>query len=177
MPVRINGITSTLVGQNQIKKSDTNDDNLPLLEYDNIHTLEDDLSYLRSVIHNLKGTNLYDSPVSRTLKSVADELEAAIFDNVTLTGNSTAETPELSNYSDRIATTKYVTDKINERNYTHVQSLPSSTWIINHNLNRTPSVTVVDSSGQLHIGNVIYLSNNSIQVEFSAGFSGKAYLN
>lgn len=61
--------------------------------------------------------------------------------------------------------------------YTHTQSSPSSTWTISHNLARRPSVTVVDSAGTVVIGEVTYLSDNSLRVEFSAGFSGQAYLN
>jgi hypothetical protein len=61
--------------------------------------------------------------------------------------------------------------------YVHTQSFPSATWTISHNLGRRPSVTVVDSAGSVVIGEVTYLSDNSLRVEFSAGFSGQAYLN
>ena len=74
-----------------------------------------------------------------------------------------------------------VTEKISERltqsRYVHIQGVASEIWSINHNLNRPPSVTVVDSAGQVVLGNVIYIDNNNISVQFSAGFSGKAYLN
>ncbi len=61
--------------------------------------------------------------------------------------------------------------------YVHTQSSPAATWTISHNLGRRPSVTVVDSAGSVVIGEVTYLSDNSLRVEFSAGFSGQAYLN
>lgn len=179
MAVRVNG--TTLVRQEQGKKSSQINDNLPLLDYDNLKTLEDDFNYVRSVLKELKGTANYNTPVTRTLESIASELAAAVFDSVTLTGNSTAETPPLSDASQRIATTEYVTDKISEQltaaNYTHVQGTSSTVWTINHNLNRTPSVTVVDSADQVVIGNVIYVDKNNIEIYFSAEFSGKAYLN
>jgi len=61
--------------------------------------------------------------------------------------------------------------------YTHSQMIPSSSWTINHNLGFEPAVSIVDSGGNVVFGDVLYLNNNSIQINFSAGFSGKAYLN
>lgn len=61
--------------------------------------------------------------------------------------------------------------------YTHVQDTPSDIWTINHNLGRRPSVTVVDSADTVVYGNVQYISDDTIEVTFSAGFAGKAYLN
>ena len=58
----------------------------------------------------------------------------------------------------------------------------ASTWTINHNLGRFPSVTVVDTGGTIINGSVIYNSNNQLTVTFFSGGSalaltGKAYLN
>lgn len=60
--------------------------------------------------------------------------------------------------------------------YTHTQSSASSTWTINHNLGYYPSVSVVDSGDNLVVGDVNYLSVNTVSVSFSASFGGKAYL-
>lgn len=57
------------------------------------------------------------------------------------------------------------------------QSSPSATWTIPHNLNRFPSVTIVDSSERECEGDLVYTNANSLIVTFSAAFSGKAYLN
>jgi hypothetical protein len=57
------------------------------------------------------------------------------------------------------------------------QNNPSATWTITHNLGRRPSVTVVDSAGTVVIGEVTYTSDNALTIQFSAGFSGQAYLN
>lgn len=62
-------------------------------------------------------------------------------------------------------------------NYVHQQMTPAATWVITHNLNRYPSVTVVDSAGSVVIGAVSYVSPDVVSIEFSAGFSGAAYLN
>lgn len=58
----------------------------------------------------------------------------------------------------------------------HTQSYASSTWTITHALGGRPSVTIVDSAGTVVIGEVVYNSNTSITVLFSAPFSGFAYL-
>jgi len=64
-----------------------------------------------------------------------------------------------------------------DANFIFTQGIPSATWNITHNLNKFPSVTVVDSSKQIVIGDVIYINTNSLVITFSAPFSGEAYLN
>ena len=61
--------------------------------------------------------------------------------------------------------------------YTHNQITPTNTWIITHNLSKYPSVTVVDSGGTVVLGDVKYINENQIEINFTSGFSGKAYLN
>jgi len=58
----------------------------------------------------------------------------------------------------------------------HTQSSASSTWNVTHELGGRPSVTIVDSAGTVVVGDVVYNSNTSITVSFSAPFSGFAYL-
>ena len=64
-----------------------------------------------------------------------------------------------------------------QQGYTHIQSTAVSTWTINHNLGRYPSVTIVDSAGSVVLGSVAYLSTNLIEVTFTSQFVGKAFLN
>lgn len=59
----------------------------------------------------------------------------------------------------------------------HNQTVSSSTWNITHNLNKYPSVSIVDSSNEEVIGEVEHINANSLTVKFSAPFSGKAFLN
>ena len=60
--------------------------------------------------------------------------------------------------------------------YTHLQGSSSNTWVINHNLNFYPNVTVQDSAGTIYEGEISYTNLDSITVTFSSAFSGKAYL-
>jgi len=64
-----------------------------------------------------------------------------------------------------------------DKAFVFTQSSAASTWTINHNMEKFPSVTVVDSANNYVVGEVTYTNNNSLTVSFSATFSGKAYLN
>jgi hypothetical protein len=71
---------------------------------------------------------------------------------------------------------------IGDITFTHNQTSTSNTWVITHNLNRFPSVTVVDSGGSIVMGTIVYNSNKKLAIKFfSSGaalaFQGKAYLN
>lgn len=57
------------------------------------------------------------------------------------------------------------------------QGVPASTWNIQHNLGKFPSITVVDTAGTVVMGQYDYVDNNNITLTFAAGFAGKAYLN
>jgi hypothetical protein len=64
-----------------------------------------------------------------------------------------------------------------DKSFTHTQGVASATWAITHNLNKKPSVTVVDSADNVVVGDIEYNDNNSVTITFSGAFSGKAYLN
>lgn len=61
--------------------------------------------------------------------------------------------------------------------YVHNQNVPASFWDITHNLASYPSVSVIDSTGGLVVGDISYVSNNRLTITFSGAFSGQAYLN
>lgn len=50
-------------------------------------------------------------------------------------------------------------------------------WVIHHNLNRYPNVTVVDSAGAVQRIRVDYVDMNTCIVTMNSAFKGKAYLN
>lgn len=62
-------------------------------------------------------------------------------------------------------------------NFTYNQNFPSLEWTVNHNLNKYPSVTVVDSGNNIVIGDISYIDKNTLNVRFSSGFAGKVYCN
>lgn len=76
-----------------------------------------------------------------------------------------------------IAITPYTLNKL-ANTYTHEQAVASDIWVIKHNLNKYPSIYVVDSAGAVQIPNNIIIDNeNQITVQFISAFAGKAYLN
>lgn len=60
-----------------------------------------------------------------------------------------------------------------DKNYVFVQSVPATVWTITHNLGKFPSVSVVNINNVTMYGNVTYLNENELQIEFSAGFPAK----
>lgn len=81
--------------------------------------------------------------------------------NVTLEGNKTSSELGLTG----------------DKHFTYIKSTPDNVWDITHDLDKYPSVTVVDSAGSVVIGDITYTSKSALTVTFSAAFSGKAYLN
>jgi hypothetical protein len=57
------------------------------------------------------------------------------------------------------------------------QVAPATTWNIQHDLNKFPSITVIDNADTVVAGEYTYIDNNNVTLTFSAGFAGKAYLN
>lgn len=64
-----------------------------------------------------------------------------------------------------------------DKTYTHTQASASDTWVITHNLNKKPSISIIDSAGDVIDGDVLYNDENSLTLTFSAATSGEAYLN
>lgn len=64
-----------------------------------------------------------------------------------------------------------------DKNFVFTQSVPAAVWVINHPLDKHPSVTIEDSSHRQVFGDVVYNSVAQITVTFSAAFSGTAVLN
>jgi hypothetical protein len=64
-----------------------------------------------------------------------------------------------------------------DANFVYNQVSPSAVWTVTHNLNKYPSVTVVDSADNTVYGEVEYNSLNQVTITFAGGFSGKAFFN
>lgn len=61
--------------------------------------------------------------------------------------------------------------------YVHEQGVASDTWEITHNLNKFPTVVLVDSAGTTFGAAVTYNSSNKCTVHMNGATTGKAYLN
>lgn len=71
----------------------------------------------------------------------------------------------------------YVVNPFQVYGYTHLQTVSSPVWTINHNMGKRPAVACVDSAGDEIEGNVTYPTVNQVVVTFSAATGGEAYLN
>lgn len=61
--------------------------------------------------------------------------------------------------------------------YIHEQGVASDTWEITHNLNKFPTVVLVDSAGTTFGAAVTYNSSNKCTIQMNGATTGKAYLN
>ena len=73
---------------------------------------------------------------------------------------------------------KYIpASEANDKFYNHIQGTATYEWIINHNLNKFPTVAIIDSANTVIDGNIEYIDNNTCKVTFNGNFSGGAYCN
>ena len=73
--------------------------------------------------------------------------------------------------------TEWISAPQADKTYIYVQAVPSVLWNVQHNLGKFPSVSVVNINNVLLYGEVTYVDSNNLTIAFSAGFSGKAYMN
>ena len=113
---------------------------------------------------------------SSTRPKVNDKEEIAYLSDL-----SSIEIPseQVKYNNEDITTVKEALDKLMAgmyKSFVYEQALASNRWEVNHKLGRFPSVTVVDSAGTTVEGDIQYTDNNNVVIEFSAPFTGKAYL-
>lgn len=61
-------------------------------------------------------------------------------------------------------------------NYTHIQSIATSSWIISHNMGYRPNVYTVNGINEQVVGQIIHQDTNNLSVNFSLSISGTAWL-
>ena len=66
---------------------------------------------------------------------------------------------------------------ITSQTYVFEQGIVSDTWVINHDLNKFPTVTVIDTAGTLFDAQVEYTDRNNCIVYINGATKGTAYLN
>lgn len=66
---------------------------------------------------------------------------------------------------------------IGDKHYTHNQTVPSTMWVINHNLGKRPSIDAVDNLGREIKGHLEYVNDNTSYLYHSGPITGKAYCN
>lgn len=61
--------------------------------------------------------------------------------------------------------------------YTHIQTSPSTIWVVNHNLGKYPTPIAVDSAGGNIMDAPVMNSINQLTYNFSVPLSGKVHCN
>ena len=64
-----------------------------------------------------------------------------------------------------------------DKTFTFTQGAPATVWNVQHDLEKFPSVSVINNNDIIVNGQVEYIDNNNLTITFSAAFTGKAYLN
>ena len=71
-----------------------------------------------------------------------------------------------------------LTAYINSSNtFTFTQGSPATVWNVQHDLEKFPSVSVINNNNIVVYGQVEYINKNRLTITFSAALTGKAYLN
>lgn len=70
----------------------------------------------------------------------------------------------------------YIKEQVRDY-YLHDQQVANTTWTVTHNMNKYPSINIVDTANDIIMGEVRYNSLNQLTITFTAAVSGKAYLN
>ena len=68
-------------------------------------------------------------------------------------------------------------EKTEDKHFVFEQGVASDVWDIRHDLDKYPSVTVVDSAGNQFFPAVKYIDKNNCTVSLNGATTGKAYLN
>ena len=61
--------------------------------------------------------------------------------------------------------------------FSYEQGVASAVWTVQHNLDKYPSVTVVDSAGSVIIADIDYIDENTVKITMNGASKGWAYLN
>lgn len=64
-----------------------------------------------------------------------------------------------------------------DKNYIHKQTEAKDIWVINHDLDKYPSVIIVDGNNIAIIGEIEYTNKSQVIIRFNKEQTGKAILN
>lgn len=138
--------------------------NIPHLEADFTENEQPDIQadFKISVIPDI--SNL---ATKEELNNAVDELESEIEQSkITIQGSPLID-----------VTTENQTATITSKTFVFEQGIASDTWIINHNLNKHPSITLAYTNGEEFEAHKEYTSDNQVIISLDSAATGFAYLN
>jgi hypothetical protein len=83
-------------------------------------------------------------------------------------------TPTLGSH---LATKQYVDSSGADKTYIHTQASSITTWTVSHNLNKYPTVAVVDTSQNVVMADIHYVDANQLLVSLGSAGTGYVYCN
>ena len=107
------------------------------------------------------------------IKTGTAEIEEAVHEGLVLIGE---QVDKAEAYAESAAESSEMAYRYRST-YIHEQGVASSEWVINHNLNKFPSVTVVDSADNVFHPAIQYIDENNCIAKMNGATTGKAYLN
>jgi len=130
-------------------------------------------------VNNTTIPSVYTDNVLRQNDSpVCVNVNAATYDDLNDTPNTKIGSEgKFIRVNDAGTAHEYVEVKGVDKHFEFDQPTAQSSWAITHNLQKFPSVTVLNTSGDEVVGCVNHIDDNTILIIFSAPFAGKAYLN
>lgn len=99
--------------------------------------------------------------VNATSNNYNDLANKPSINGVALAGNKTSEELNI----------------IEDKTFVYTQAVSSDVWEIQHNLDKYPSIAIVDSGNSVVVGEIVYIDKNNVRITFTSAFSGKAYFN
>ena len=139
-------------------------------------------TYYNAGLYRSDGTQWLtaENPYQATLAQV----NAGVNDTNFLTPFTFSNSDKIVNsFQKNVDTSDQITEgtiNLFEKNFTFTQATAASAWVITHNLGKIPSITVVDTTGNIVVGCITLTSGNEeneLTINFNAPFSGKASLN
>jgi len=66
---------------------------------------------------------------------------------------------------------------LGDKHYIHIQSDATTEWVITHNLDKIPAISVVNEAGIEIFGQINHIDKMVSKVKFSEVMRGRAYCN
>ncbi len=64
-----------------------------------------------------------------------------------------------------------------DKHYIHIQSDATANWVITHNLDKVPAISIVNEGGIEIFGQITHIDKMVSKIKFSTAMRGRAYCN
>ena len=131
-----------------------------------VSQLENDLNYQtqEQVQESIQAeSDIINARIDDEVERLEDEIEQSVVD---IQGSALID-------ADRVEHTVTLSSKT----FIFEQGIPATEWVINHNLNKRPSIELADYNGQRFEAYREYTNDNQVIIRLDSAGTGYAYLN